>query len=123
VTERRERRRKQILDDVTSTRSSRKLKEGELDRTLWRTSFARVYSSVVRQNTERMNIILLFSKTLLCKISHIRERLPCELTHKPWLTLRSLILKAAPFLVQIPSVPSYHYPFYRHTYHVLRSYA
>jgi hypothetical protein len=121
VTERRGRRRKQILDDVTSTRSSRKLKEEELNSTLWRTRFARGYSPVVRQNTEWMNVILLLSKMLLCKISHITERLPCELTHKTWLTLRSLTLKAAPFLVQIPSVPSYHYPFYRHTYHVLLS--
>jgi len=30
------RRRKQILDDVTSTRSSWKLKEEEPDRTMWR---------------------------------------------------------------------------------------
>jgi len=123
VTERRGRKRKQILDDVTSTRSSRKLKQEELDRTLWRTRFARGYSPVVRQNTEWMNIIILFSKTLLCKISHITERLPCELMHKTWLTLRSLTLKTAPFLVEITSVPPYHYPFYRRTYHVLRSYA
>ena len=120
--ERRGRRRKQILDDVTSTRSSWNLKEEELDRTMWRTRFARGYSPVVGENTEWMNIILLFSKLPLCKISHITEHLFCELTHKTWLTLWSLTLKA-PFLVQIPSVPPYHYPFYRHTYYVLRSYA
>ena len=40
MTERQGRRRKQTLDDVTSTRSSWKLKEEELDRTLWRTRFA-----------------------------------------------------------------------------------
>jgi len=45
------RRRKQILDDLKETRGYRKLKVEALDRTLWRTRFARGYRSVVRQIT------------------------------------------------------------------------
>jgi hypothetical protein len=52
VTGRRERRRKQLLDDLKETRGYWKLKEGTLDRTLWRTRFGRGYGPVVRQTTE-----------------------------------------------------------------------
>ena len=49
MTGRRDRRRKQLLDDLTKTRGYRKLKEEALDRTLWRTHFGRGYGPVVRQ--------------------------------------------------------------------------
>jgi hypothetical protein len=39
VTERRERRRKKLLDNLKEKRGYRKLKEEALDRTLWRTGF------------------------------------------------------------------------------------
>jgi hypothetical protein len=52
VTGRRERRRKQLLDDVKEKRRYWKLKEEALDRTLWRTRFGRGYGPVVRQITE-----------------------------------------------------------------------
>ena len=50
VTERRERRRKQLVD-VHKERRGYKLKQGALVRTLWRTRFGRVYGSVIRQTT------------------------------------------------------------------------
>jgi len=52
VTGRRERRRKQIVYDLKAKRSYWKLKEEELDRTVWRTRFGRGYGPVVRQTTE-----------------------------------------------------------------------
>jgi hypothetical protein len=52
MTERRGRRRKQLLDDLKEKRSYCKLKEEALDRTLWRTRFVRDYGPVVRQTTE-----------------------------------------------------------------------
>jgi hypothetical protein len=52
ITGRRERRRKQLLDNIKEKRRYRKLKEEALDRTLWRTHFGRGYGPVVRQTTE-----------------------------------------------------------------------
>jgi hypothetical protein len=52
MTGRRGRRRKQLLDDLKEKRRYCKLKEEELDRTLWRTSFGRGYGPVVRQTAE-----------------------------------------------------------------------
>jgi hypothetical protein len=46
---RRERRRKQILDDLKEKRRCWKLKEEALDRTLWRIRFGRGYGPVVLQ--------------------------------------------------------------------------
>jgi hypothetical protein len=50
VTGRRERRRKEILNDLKEKRGYCKLKEGEVDRILWRTRFGRGLS--LRQTTE-----------------------------------------------------------------------
>jgi hypothetical protein len=52
MTERRGRRRKQLLDDLKGKRRYWKLKEAALDRTLWRTRFGRGYGPVVRKTTE-----------------------------------------------------------------------
>jgi hypothetical protein len=52
MTGRREKRRKQLLDDLKEKTRSWKLKEEALDRTLWRTRFGRGYGPVVRQTTE-----------------------------------------------------------------------
>jgi hypothetical protein len=48
VTGRRERRRKELLDDL----KEKILKEEELDRTVWRTRFGRGNGPVVRQTAE-----------------------------------------------------------------------
>jgi hypothetical protein len=52
VTERRDRRRKQLLDDLKKIRGYRKLKEEALDRTLRGTRFGRGYGSVVMADYE-----------------------------------------------------------------------
>jgi hypothetical protein len=52
VTGRRERRRKQLLDDLKEKRRYCKLKEEVLDRTVWRTSFGIGYRPVVRETAE-----------------------------------------------------------------------
>jgi hypothetical protein len=52
MTERRGRRRKQLLDDLKEKRRYWKLKDEALDRTMWRTRFGRGYGPVVRQTTE-----------------------------------------------------------------------
>jgi hypothetical protein len=52
MTGRRERRRKQLLDDLKEKIRYWKLKEEAPDRTLWRTRFGRGYGPVVRQTTE-----------------------------------------------------------------------
>jgi hypothetical protein len=52
MTERRGRRRIQLLDDLKEKRSYWELKEEALDRTLWRTRFGRGYGPVVRQTAE-----------------------------------------------------------------------
>jgi hypothetical protein len=54
VTGRRERRRTQLLDDLTEKRGYWNLNEEALDRTVWRTRFGRGYGPVVRQTTERI---------------------------------------------------------------------
>jgi hypothetical protein len=51
VTGRREIRCKQLLEDLKEKRGYCKFKEEALDRTLWRTRFARGYVSVVGQTT------------------------------------------------------------------------
>jgi hypothetical protein len=53
VTGRRERGRKQLLDDFQKTRRYYDLKEDALDCTQWETRFGRGYGDVVRHN--RMN--------------------------------------------------------------------
>jgi hypothetical protein len=53
--ERRERRRKQMLDDRKETRGSCTSEEEALDRTVWRTRFWRGYGPVVRQTTDGMS--------------------------------------------------------------------
>ena len=55
MTGRRERRRKQLLDDLKEKRRYWKLKEEALDRTMWGIRFGRGYGPVVRRNAERMN--------------------------------------------------------------------
>jgi hypothetical protein len=50
-TRRRERRRKQLLDDLKEARRYWKLKEEAQDRTLWRTQFGTGYGPVARQTT------------------------------------------------------------------------
>jgi hypothetical protein len=52
MTERRRRRRKQLLDNLKAKRRYWKLKEEALDRILWVTRFGRGYGPVVRQTTE-----------------------------------------------------------------------
>jgi hypothetical protein len=54
MTGRRGRSSKQILDNLKEKRRYWKLKEGALDRTLWRTRLGRGYGPVVRQTTELM---------------------------------------------------------------------
>ena len=51
VTERRVRRRKQLLDDLKETREYWKLKDEAIDRTLWRTRFGRGCGPVAKQTT------------------------------------------------------------------------
>jgi hypothetical protein len=52
MTGRREKRRKQLLDDLKEKRKYWKLKEQALDRALWRSRFGRGYGPVIRQTTE-----------------------------------------------------------------------
>jgi hypothetical protein len=52
VTERRGRRRKQLLHDLKEKRGCRKLKEEALDRTLWSTHMGRGCGLAVRQPSE-----------------------------------------------------------------------
>jgi hypothetical protein len=52
------RRCKQLLDDLKEKRRYWKLKEGALDRTLWRTRFGRGYGPVVRQTTKLNEYLL-----------------------------------------------------------------
>ena len=52
MTERRGRRRKQLLGDFKEMTGYRKLKEEALVHTLWKTHFGRGYGPVVRQTTE-----------------------------------------------------------------------
>jgi len=52
MTGRRERRGKQLLDDLKDRRRYCKLKEEALDRALWRTRFGRGFGHVIRQTTE-----------------------------------------------------------------------
>ena len=54
MTGRRERRRKQLLDDLKERREYRKLKEEALDCTQWRTPFGRGNEPLVRQTTVLM---------------------------------------------------------------------
>jgi hypothetical protein len=51
VTERRERRRRKLLDDCKERRGYSHLKEEALDRTMWRARFGRGFGPVVRQTT------------------------------------------------------------------------
>jgi hypothetical protein len=58
VTRRRGRRRRKLLDDVKDRRGYCNLKKEVLDRTVSRNRFGGGFETVVRQNTECMNIIL-----------------------------------------------------------------
>jgi len=49
---RRGRRRKELLDDLKDRRGYSHLKEGALDRTMWRHHFGGGFGPVIRQNTE-----------------------------------------------------------------------
>ena len=51
VTERRRRKRKQLLNDLKEMRGYWKLKEKVLDRTVWKTCFGRGYGPVARETT------------------------------------------------------------------------
>ena len=57
VARRRERRRKKLLDDLKDRRGYSHLKEEALDSTMWRHRFGGSFGSVVRQNTEWMNLV------------------------------------------------------------------
>jgi hypothetical protein len=63
----RERRRKQLLDDLKETRGYWKMKEGALGRTLWRTRFGRRCGPVLEQTAELMIAII----RLLFKVSAV----------------------------------------------------
>ena len=52
VTERRGRRRRELLDDLKERRGYSHLKEEALDRTMWRARFGRGFGPVVRQTTK-----------------------------------------------------------------------
>ena len=52
MTERRGRRRRNLLDDFKERRGYSHLKEEALDRSIWRAGFGRGFGSVVRQNTK-----------------------------------------------------------------------
>jgi len=52
ATERRGRRRKQLLNDLKQKRGYCKLKEETLDRNVWWTGFGRGYGPVVKQTAE-----------------------------------------------------------------------
>jgi uncharacterized protein (UPF0335 family) len=52
VTERRERRRKRLLDDLKERREYSHLKEEALDRTIWRARFGRGFGPIVRQTAK-----------------------------------------------------------------------
>ena len=73
VTRRRGRRRKKLLDDLKDRRGYSHLKEEALDRTMWRNRFGRGVGTVVRQNTEWMNMEALFHrhdiKNLVCNVT------------------------------------------------------
>jgi hypothetical protein len=56
---RRGRRRKQLLNDLKRKRGYWILKEGTLDRTLWRTRIAKCCGPVLRQTTELMDDVSL----------------------------------------------------------------
>ena len=64
VTVGRERRRKQLLDDLKEEKRYWKLKKEALDSTLWRIRFGIRYGPVVRQTTERMNLSVCLSLSL-----------------------------------------------------------
>jgi len=52
VTVRRGRKRKKLLDDLKDRRGYSHLKEGALDRTMWRAGFGRGFRPVVRQTAK-----------------------------------------------------------------------
>jgi len=52
VTRRLGRRRRKLLDDLKDRRGYSNLKEGALDRTMWKNRFGGGFEPVVRQNTE-----------------------------------------------------------------------
>ena len=57
MTIRRERRRKQLLDDLKERRGYCKLTAEALDSTLWRTRFGRRHGPLVRQTAESIELI------------------------------------------------------------------
>ena len=57
MTRKRGRRRRKLVDDLKERRGYCHLKEGALDRTMWRAGFGRGFGPVVRQTTNRECII------------------------------------------------------------------
>ena len=60
MTRKRGRRCRKLLDDLKDRRGNSHLKEEALDRTMWRNRFRGGFGPVVRQNTEWMNISLMY---------------------------------------------------------------
>jgi hypothetical protein len=59
------RRYKKLLDDLKERRGYSHLKEEALVRTVWRNRFGRGFGPVVRQNTQRMGVCMLFNVLFL----------------------------------------------------------
>jgi hypothetical protein len=76
VTRRQGRRRKKLLDDLKDKRGYSHLKEENLDRTVWRNRFGGSYGTVVRQNTEWMNMAVSVFIHKFIRISYI-ETVTC----------------------------------------------
>ena len=64
VTGRQGRRRRKLLDDLKERRGYSHLKEGALDRTMWRARFGRGFGPVVGQTAKWMNIVYLWCRTI-----------------------------------------------------------
>ena len=69
--------RKQLLDDLTERRGYCKLKEEALDRTLWRTRFARGYRPVVRQYARKFQTRL--KNRRVCRHCNMRVCRHCNM--------------------------------------------
>jgi hypothetical protein len=58
------RRHRNLLDDLKDMRGYSHLKEEALDCTMWRNRFGEGFETVIRQNTECMNVALYLSSKL-----------------------------------------------------------
>ena len=63
MTGRRGRRRRKLLDDLKKRRGYSHLKEGALDRTMWRARFGRGFGPVVRQTTSMNDAFMAWTRT------------------------------------------------------------